>query len=1070
MTYKAIFKSWKELTIEDLLVAYRKAKVDCFFEDTFPTAVKFAEYEENLLQNLENLLDSLKVNEGFLKDESLIGQYRVVPKKISLTRKSGTTNNGHVHFSDPQKVLSKLFEENAVCAAFRIIGDFPVNTHIISALWINMIGEKFDEKLTESCYGARLKRIESNDNFLLSKNKVFHITAIGSFQPYFQPYQKWRSDGLNAIRTELEKDKSVIAVSLDLKSYYHYIDPQVISSKELHLFCGITLSDPEYLFTKQLADFLEAWSKGSIEFSQKISTDCKEISGGLVIGLTVSRIISNMILNKWDSLINEKVSPIHYGRYIDDMFLVIRDTGKIKNSKDLMEVLRERIAGDVLKNDEGDPTIWEINQNFSKEDKTKIKLQSDKQKLFILNGRVGLDLLDSIEKDIHDLSSEHRLMPSPDQLDKSTAAKVLSAAGVVGQSADTLRRADGLTLRRLSWALQLRHVETFAKDLPPNAWKEQRNEFYQFAHNHILRADSIFEHFKYLPRLLGFAINLNEWEQAKKILLKAYEALDCLKIQVQESSLGEINGAECKLNENIWKHVKCSLTILFINAAVRYLNFGSFSSHEGSYHSKISKIFFDRLLETINSTEDLLSIDFSITCFYGNSYLVAKSDLAKTPYKEILKLKSIDGLFSNSLEKNQQIQNKFKNLDLIQFNSLERFLNSTCEKRLKNVNVDKQKFESYFPYLFPTRPYTATEISELAPECVGLPNNKGKLCEDKPALIWAKYTQAIRGVWIKPTLLAIESDCIESIKNQSTESTFLHIGTEKRDKVIVALTNFRTDEKDWGCSASDKPNLTLDRYQRISDLVNDALKLKPRPDYVIFPELSIPLEWLDSIASRFCSLGISLIAGTEYRHFESNKLISEAVLVLSDNRLGYPSHVKIWQPKLEPAVNEERTLISIHGKEWNFDITEFHLRKPIYVHHGFHFGVMVCSELQNSKARIDFQDKVDAITVLSWNQDLDTFSSLMESAALDIHAYTILVNNRAYGDSRVRSPAKLPFNRDIARVRGGENDFTIAATLNINELRVFQSRMKRWPQDGDKFKPVPEGFEITRSRRKLPPI
>ena len=47
--------------------------------------------------------------------------------------------------------------------------------------------------------------------------------------------------------------------------------------------------------------------------------------------------------------------------------------------------------------------------------------------------------------------------------------------------------------------------------------------------------------------------------------------------------------------------------------------------------------------------------------------------------------------------------------------------------------------------------------------------------------------------------------------------------------------------------------------------------------------------------------------------------------------------------------------------------------------------------------------------VLNWNRDMDTFASLIESAALDFHAYTILVNNRKYGDSRVPSPAKVDF-------------------------------------------------------------
>lgn len=103
------------------------------------------------------------------------------------------------------------------------------------------------------------------------------------------------------------------------------------------------------------------------------------------------------------------------------------------------------------------------------------------------------------------------------------------------------------------------------------------------------------------------------------------------------------------------------------------------------------------------------------------------------------------------------------------------------------------------------------------------------------------------------------------------------------------------------------------------------------------------------------------------------------------------------------------------------------------------------------------------------NRYLETFASLIESAALDIHAYTILVNNRKYGDSRVRSPAKESFLRDIARLRGGDNDFVVAATLNIVALRAFQSRAKRWLEDGDQFKPTPEGYKLHKIRRRSPP-
>lgn len=379
-----------------------------------------------------------------------------------------------------------------------------------------------------------------------------------------------------------------------------------------------------------------------------------------------------------------------------------------------------------------------------------------------------------------------------------------------------------------------------------------------------------------------------------------------------------------------------------------------------------------------------------------------------------------------------------------------------------------RKNESYLPYVFPTRPLTPAEISELAPECVGLPTADGKMLDDKPSVIWAKYTQALRGVWIKPTLLATEQDT-EDATATSRARKFLHIGTDKKRKIVVALTNIRTDEDDWARMACNKSELSRSRYQRISELVNATLKLSPKPDYVLFPELSVPLRWVNSIAERLSSAGISLIAGTEYRHINDHQLLSEAVLVLSDNRLGYPASVKVWQPKLEPAVGEDEELHSTYGKSWAFSTLSAKQRKPVYIHHGVNFGVMICSELQNSKARVRFQGAIDALMVLSWNKDLDTFASLIESAALDVHAYTILVNNRRYGDSRVRSPAKESFMRDIARVKGGDNDFVVAATLNIDALRAFQSRATRWTKEGDKFKPLPEGFRLSRNRKKLPP-
>jgi hypothetical protein len=42
MGYQATFTDWQNLTLEDWVVAYRKEKADCLFENPFPTVIKWS--------------------------------------------------------------------------------------------------------------------------------------------------------------------------------------------------------------------------------------------------------------------------------------------------------------------------------------------------------------------------------------------------------------------------------------------------------------------------------------------------------------------------------------------------------------------------------------------------------------------------------------------------------------------------------------------------------------------------------------------------------------------------------------------------------------------------------------------------------------------------------------------------------------------------------------------------------------------------------------------------------------------------------------------------------------------
>jgi hypothetical protein len=141
-----------------------------------------------------------------------------------------------------------------------------------------------------------------------------------------------------------------------------------------------------------------------------------------------------------------------------------------------------------------------------------------------LSGRSGADLLDHIASQIREVSSERRTMPLPEHIEKSHAARAL-AATESSDDADSLRRADGLTLRRLGWSVLLRAVNTLARDLQPQDWKLQRDDFYEFAHEHVIRADKVLEQVDHLPRLLSFAVSVGDWTPARRVYQETIAAI-----------------------------------------------------------------------------------------------------------------------------------------------------------------------------------------------------------------------------------------------------------------------------------------------------------------------------------------------------------------------------------------------------------------------------------------------------------------------------------------------------------------------------------------------------------------
>jgi hypothetical protein len=170
------------------------------------------------------------------------------------------------------------------------------------------------------------------------------------------------------------------------------------------------------------------------------------------------------------------------------------------------------------------------------------------------------------------------------------------------------------------------------------------------------------------------------------------------------------------------------------------------------------------------------------------------------------------------------------------------------------------------------------------------------------------------------------------------------------------------------------------------------------------------------------------------------------------------------QPKFLPAHGEReqlRKLAAGSGKSFRLYTPSGNAAKlAVYAHRGFCFSVLICSDLTDIAHRNRLRGDVDALFVLEWNPDVRTFSSIVEATASDLHAFVAQVNNREYGDSRVRAPAKVEHERDVIQVKGGCTDFYVLGKIDYRQLR--REQVSRQPRD---FKPTPIGFRVSAFRK-----
>ncbi|WP_434304950.1 hypothetical protein [Clostridium botulinum] len=282
---------------------------------------------------------------------------------------------------------------------------------------------------------------------------------------------------------------------------------------------------------------------------------------------------------------------------------------------------------------------------------------------------------------------------------------------------------------------------------------------------------------------------------------------------------------------------------------------------------------------------------------------------------------------------------------------------------------------------------------------------------------------------------------------------------EKKDKLKIGIVNMKIYDEDLISSFKKTPNISSKRLQKISELLNTAVK--NGAEVIVFPEVSVPIEWLGVISDFARRHDVLIICGLEHIIYDNRLCCNYIATILPDKYRDYTyAVVKLrlknhYSPKEKEWVKGYGWELPIENNEkdeaWNKEYDLFRWK-------GIDFSTFSCFELANIQDRALFTSFVDLLIGSVHNRDVNYYSNVMESLSRDVHCYFVHVNDSTLGDNRIIKPSSTN-SKNILQVSGGVNDVVLIGEIDIKSLRNFQIQKHNLQMSDNRFKAVPPEFK-----------
>lgn len=972
---------------------------------------------EHKFEKLLNEVNSFDENSIFFKSLFDSIDVNFFPKKIYEQKldENFITN----------KKQSTIYELERVTAFI----EMPIEFHIISIIWISEYGYLFDVDLQKECKGNRL---------LLNRDNTGVINNSSLFKPYFTQYQKWRDESIIVAQNLLNEGKNALFINLDVKDYFHScrIDLDKYFPIDSH-----DVSNINYILKKVHTIYSNKISK-KYKFPNDFSTELDNKSL-LPIGLLSSYVIANHYLNDFDKIITNKYKPAYYGRYVDDILIVLSEP----NITDFSNGIYEQYSFDFTeyKNKIAAESTHKIKDfNLSKVEKYLLQTlhplfkvlpgqnneniikidqydnlicQSQKTLMYYFEKGESDLIIDKLKQELDFKSSEFKDLPDDNDdlgdFDKNAYyLNYTDSDGKVRTLKDYKENRYGLTVYLTNKILGATKHKQSVSD-------EEIHKFLQ-----LFRGQNIIEFYRLWEKIFTYLLVNNKpaeyvdfyfscIEEIQKITLhqvnfkntnikEIYVVNTLVKfLDISHEIVLSLNPNFLKQNKGILKNfeyrsnkLESEYLTFFFNEITRPDSFWTMRYRKTNMlrHHYVSIPLLNYTKESYTSAINLLSLNFNV-----EKYTIDNNLIINSPRPVKFWECTISQLFIDLKIRSKNIKNEF--IDIADYYESQHFLDKAF-KRFERAN-QRHKSSDTFADSIDTYKDKFYKIVETDDDNI---------------------------------LLEIHSNT-----------------NEKIDKPKIGVANTFISEKNVVDGLRNTPNITNSRYQSLVKFLKDTRR--NNANIIAFPEFFIPIEIFSSLV-RYSEKNQTLIVSGLEHITVNNFSFNFVATILPVDINGYKDATIVFRLKNHYAPIEEEIIRGNHYMVPKPIQSRYH----IFNWKNIYFSVFYCFELANITHRSLLRSKIDLLFAIEYNQDTNYFSNLVESVIRDIHCFVVQVNSSHFGDTRISQPSNS-YNIDIVKLKGGENNITVLGTIEIDKLREFQRKKFSLTRIDKTFKPLPPDFD-----------